>query len=137
MFFFFYTKPACNAGLLLDTNLGADTQTLTSLRSKLLHGTSLETYEPRSYFSNSNLASLGATTWYKTRDIWTYGLLNSATRGIYRSSLLMQRTLLNEMVDIVWKNTCISNADIYFFQFGTFGVVARVPIGSSGSALLI
>ena len=44
-------------------NLGATTTILNSLLSKPLHVISLETYEPRSYYTNSNLASFGAITW--------------------------------------------------------------------------
>ena len=47
---------------ILDTNLGASILTKTSLCSELLHITNLETFEPRSYDTNSNLASLGFTT---------------------------------------------------------------------------
>ena len=46
------------------------------------NGFNLETCEPRSYFTNSNLASLGATTCYKPRDIKTQGLLNLAAWGL-------------------------------------------------------
>ena len=59
---FFQTKPACFAPLPPDTNLGANMLTLNSLRSELLHDTNLETCEPRSYYTNSKLDSLGAIT---------------------------------------------------------------------------
>ena len=48
-------------------NLGANILTLTWLHSELLHGKNLETSEPKSYYTDSNLASLGATTSHKPR----------------------------------------------------------------------
>ena len=66
---FFIAKPVRFVRLLLDTNMKASIFTQTSFRSGLLHGTNLETFEPRSYFTDCNLASLGATACYKPRDI--------------------------------------------------------------------
>ena len=64
---FIITKPVHLAHLLLDTYLRSFIVTLTSFR--LVHGTSLETCEPRKYYTSSKLYSLGVTTRYKTRDI--------------------------------------------------------------------
>ena len=62
----FLTRPAC---LLLDTHLGATSPALTLLCSELLHGTNIVTCEPKSYYTNCNLASLAASTRCKPRDM--------------------------------------------------------------------
>ena len=51
------------ARLLLDAYLGNTILNLPSLVSELLLGINLEICEPRSHFTNSNLASLSAITW--------------------------------------------------------------------------
>ena len=65
----FFNKPASFSRLLLDTFQGTSILTLTLLRSELPHGINRLTFESWSHYTGSKLASLGATTWYKPRDI--------------------------------------------------------------------
>ena len=65
-------------------NLGANILILISLHAGLLHGSNLETCEPRSYNTKIIFASFRATTLYKPEP---WGDVNLAARGSYRSEL--------------------------------------------------
>ena len=63
------TKPVYFAPPTRYVPIGANILTLNSLHSELLNGASLETCEPRSYFTNSNLVWLGVIACYKLGDV--------------------------------------------------------------------
>ena len=60
----------------------------------LLHGAILETCGGRSYYTNSNLASLGVIISYKAGDTWTLGLLKAqrSCSGFLSYSVVSPRT---------------------------------------------
>ena len=64
---------------------------------RLIHVTNLETGELRNYHTNSNIASIGATNWYKSWDMLTWELLWLCRVKTYTTELVEHETFSLEV----------------------------------------